>query len=191
MTWYLGVTTTRQIRPFPGADKCRGEFAVQKQLEAMGIESHVPYKIGFTRSGKQRYAEPTTEVLMPNYIFADIPAHMYATAMGCNGLARTMQAVHPSEVQRQLQPFFAKCEDNNAEAMRIIEAGDRAAMCQFNPGDPLEILSGPFKGMIAEFGRMVQSARDPWPMVEGEAQILGQAVKIKADVLDVREAQKA
>ncbi|KIC39367.1 transcription termination/antitermination protein NusG [Leisingera sp. ANG-M7] len=186
MTWYLGITTTRHIAPSPGADKERGEFAVERQLRALGLEAVAPRRIEFKRQGKKRYAEPVTSAYLPGYIFAEIPAAMFTKAIQCRGLSPSLMAVSPQEVRRHVQPFLSKVEQENAEAQRIIDSRDRAAMCQFEPGAALEVLAGPFMDRAANFVRMVQAAHDLHPMIEAEAEMFGRSVKVRIDPLDVK-----
>jgi transcriptional antiterminator NusG len=185
MTWYVGFATSRHIRPFPGADKIRGEAAVEKQLGALGIECFVPTRTVFKRQGRNRHAEPVVEYICPNYVFADIPADRFADAVAVRGLSRTLMVVPSAQVQRQLRPFIQRVEADNAEALRLIEAGDRRAMCQFQPGDALRVLSGPFADLMLTFKRMSQRAGDPWPMGEGEVSIFGRETPLRLDLADV------
>ena len=185
--YYLGITTTKKIAPFPGAEKERGEFAVQRQLEALGITSHVPVRIDFLRRGKRRYAEPVTEVLLPNYIFADIPAEKYFHAVECRGLVPSMMAISQQSM-RAVQAFIDKSAAKEREARRIIEANDRAAMCQFEPGDLLEILDGPFMGEVRAFSRMINDDNDPHPYVGVDVPMFGKTATLKFDPLAVRKA---
>lgn len=188
MTWYLGRTTTRHIAPEPGAEKERGEFAVERQLRAMGIEAHAPRRIEFKRVGKKRHAEPITSAYLPGYIFAEIPADMFTRAIQCRGISTTLMAVTPQEVRRHVQPFLAKVDDENAEANRIIDSRDRAAMCQFEPGQALDVLAGPFAERVVKFSRMIETAHDAFPMIEAQMEILGRLSRVKVDPLDVRAA---
>lgn len=188
MTWYLGRTTTRLIAPTPGAEKERGEFAVERQLRALGLDAHAPRKIEFKRVGKKRLAEPITSAYLPGYIFAEIPASMFTRAIQCRGISTTLMAVTSQEVRRHVQPFLAQVDNENAEAQRIIDSRDRAAMCQFEPGQALEILAGPFMDRIVQFTRMIEAAHDRHPMVEASVQMFGRASKVKLDPLDVKGA---
>lgn len=188
MTWYLGRTTTRLIAPEPGADKERGEFAVERQLRALGLEAHAPRKIEFKRVGKKRHAEPITSAYLPGYVFACIPAALFTRAIACRGLSSTLMAVTPQEVRRHVQPFLSKVEGENAEAERIIASRDRAAMCQFKPGDALDILAGPFAERLVKFTRMIEAAHDSFPMIEAQMEIFGRLTKVQVDPLDVRAA---
>lgn len=187
MTLYLGRTTTRLIAPEPGAEKERGEFAVERQLLGLGIWAKAPRKIEFKRSGKKRHPEPVTSAYLPGYIFAEIPAAAFVKAIQCRGLSSTLMAITPSEA-RAVMRFLDRVDGENAEAQRIIASRDRAAMCQHRPGDALEVLAGPFRDRMVQFTRMVQAAHDLHPMVEFEAEMFGQKVKGRIDPLDVKGA---
>ncbi len=184
MGWWLGITTTRLLAPYPGAEKERGEFAVQRQLEDMGIECLAPRKVAFRRKGKKRYAEAEESPYLPGYVFADIPDHLYITAMQVRGLCRTLMIIHPEEMRRHVAPFFAKASEEYKEAQRIIARNDRAAMCQYEPGQALEILSGAFSERAVRFLRMVENSGTF--TVEFEADMFGRVVKGQCDPLDVR-----
>ncbi|MFV1798192.1 hypothetical protein [Phaeobacter sp. Ay1a-4a] len=186
MTWYLGTTTTRLIAPEPGSEKERGEFAVERQLRALGIDAHAPRKIEFKRVGKKRHAEPITSAYLPGYIFAEIPAALFTQAIGCRGLNPSLMAVSPQEVRKHVQPFLSMVDQEAAETERIIASRDRAAMCQFQPGQALEILSGPFMDRVVSFTRMVEAAHDMHPMIEASVQMFGQVSKVRVDPLDVK-----
>lgn len=185
MNWYLGITTSKMISPIPGHEKIRGEAAVEKQLLAMGLDCFVPTQITFKRRGKNRYAEPCVEYVCPNYIFANVPPDRYAEALGVKGLARCMMRIPNQEAEWHLAPFRARLVEDNAEAMRIIEEGDRRAMCEFKPGEVLEIISGPFADQCVEFCRSVREVGAPFDLVEGEVEVFGQKARVRLDPLDV------
>ena len=188
MTWYLGITTSKHIAPEPGAEKERGEFAVERQLRSMGLQAFAPRKIEFKRQGKKRHAEPVTSAYLPGYIFAEIPAAMFAQAIQCRGLSSSLMPVCKAEVEKHVQPFLSKVAEENAEAQRIIDSRDRAAMCQFEPGAALEVLAGPFADRVVSFTGMVQAAHDMHPMIEAQMEIMGRLTRVKVDPLDVRAA---
>jgi len=188
MTWYLGITTTRLIAPYPGAEKERGEFAVERQLRALGLQAHAPRKIEFKRVGKKRQPDPVTSPYLPGYIFAEIPAAKFAAAIQCNGLRPTMMAIPPQEVRRHVLSFIDRVAAENMEAERIVASRDRAAMCQYKTGQSLEILAGPFQERAVRFLRMVKASHDMHPMIEVEAELFGQGVRMKVDPLDVKGA---
>ena len=190
-TWYLGLTTTRIIAPYPGSDKVRGEFAVERQLRDMGIEAHAPKRIDFLRRGKNRYAEPVTSPYLRGYIFAKIPADMFIKAIGCRGINQTLMAIPPQEVRRHVLPFIDRASAEEAEAQRIIDRNDRVAVSEFKAGEAIEILSGPFYDRACKFVRMVHSAHSDYPMIEADMDLFGREVKVQIDPLDVRSAKRA
>lgn len=186
MGYYLGLTTTRKVAPFPGQDKVRGELAVKERLASIGIEAFAPVRIDFIRQGKRRRPDPIESILLPGYVFADIPTHLHYRAHEVEGLSRTLMAVTDREVEQTVKPFLARAEAKLHEAHRIIEANDRAAMCEYSPGDTLEILAGPFTDRAVKFRRMVHDAHELHPMIEGEMDIFGGVQSVKIDPLDVR-----
>ncbi|KIC22425.1 hypothetical protein [Leisingera sp. ANG-Vp] len=145
-----------------------------------------PRKIEFKRQGKKRHAEPVTSAYLPGYLFADIPPELLAQAIQCRGLSPSLMMVSGQEVRKHVLPFLAKAAEENAEAQRIVESRDRAAMCQFQSGTALEVLAGPFIGRVVTFTSMVQAALDLHPMVEARTQIFGQSVRVRVDPLDVK-----
>ncbi|KIC11406.1 hypothetical protein RA19_08740 [Leisingera sp. ANG-M1] len=91
MTWYLGITTTQKgtlprnlhfvVETGEGPEivsQKQGEFTVERQPRALGVEAFAPRKIEFKRQGKKRCAEPVTSAYLPGYIFADIPPMVQA-----------------------------------------------------------------------------------------------------------------
>ncbi|SLN74798.1 hypothetical protein ROJ8625_04103 [Roseivivax jejudonensis] len=186
MAYYALITTSRQIPAWPGAEKERGEFAVERQLGALGIEAHAPRKITFKRQGKRRHPDPIVEVLCPNYVFADIPDDKFFQAMRCRGLSSTTMRISEAEARRHVQPFIAKAAEKAAEAYRIIEANDRAAMCQYEPGELLEVLTGPLAGRLARFRKMVHHAHDMHPSLEVEIEAFGGWVPGQLDPIDAK-----
>ena len=181
------TTTTGHVAPSPGADKIRGEFAVEQQLQVMGITAWTPRKITFVRRGKKRHPEPVTEPYLPGYVFADIPAEFFHDALQARGAFSTTLHLSAGSLAA-VRAFQRRVEADNAEANRIIAANDRAAMVQFNPGDALEILAGPFAERLVRFRRMVIAGNPAVPQVEWETDMLGQMVRGTVDVLDVKPA---
>lgn len=187
MTWYLGITTTRLIAPYPGGESMRGEFAVEWQLLDMGLDAYAPRKIDFLRRGKKRHAEAVTSPYLPGYVFANIPADRYFDVLReVRGLSRTLMAI-PRAEERSIRAFIVRAEAEQVEAERITRRQDRAAMQAFSAGDALAIISGPFMDQAVTFKRMVTNAAG-WAEIEAEAELFGQAVKLTVDPLDVRRA---
>lgn len=192
MTWYLCTTTTKILSPAPGAEKVRGDFAVAAQLQAAGIEAMAPRRIDFVRRGKKRNAEPVISAWLPGYVFANIPAHRFAEVITTTkGMSRSVMAIHPSEMEGTkerpgVRDFCQMADAKLAEAERIISRQDRFEMAQFNQGDLIEIIGGPFFERAAQFVRMVRAAGDDFDMIEAEVEMFGSKVRARLDPLDVR-----
>ena len=187
MTWYLGMTTSAKIRPEPGAKKIRGEFAVEQQLQRMGVRTLLPRRIDFIRRGKQRYAEPVESPALRGYIFAEIPEPLFIRAVNANGLVPTLMTVSQREMLQDVMPFAESCLDAEREARRIIERNDATAMINYQKGQRVNVIAGPFMDRIVKFTRMVE--RGQFPELECEMEMLGQSVTVRIDPLDVRAAK--
>lgn len=211
MNWYLLIATSKRIQPWPGAEKERGEFAVERQLAALGIEARAPREITFKRQGKRRHADAIVEALCPNYVFANIPDALFFQAMQCRGLSPTVMRLSAGDITgvRKMQDgttkdtgtgllsFLDAAAKKQAEAERLIreleeaktkaEAREaRMKMVSFEKGDLLEVLNGPLAGRMARFKQMVQAAQDEQPALVVEIEGFGGWVPGKLDPLDVR-----
>lgn len=186
MTHYLGITVTRKIAPFPGAEKIRGELAVKAQMEALGLECEVPEEILFLRRGKSKTHEPTKNVILPGYVFLNIPTERFFDTIGITGLSPTRMLITEQEMKAHVRPFIERAEKRAAEAQKVIDAGDRAAMCNFAPGDAIQALAGPFMDRALSFVRMAMTPDRPYPLVEVEAEVFGRKVPVRLDPMDVR-----
>lgn len=215
MTLYLGITTTKNIKlPRWAQDKPehdgddvitteRGDFAVARQLRALGFEAWCPRKIEFKRQGKRRHPDPIISPYLPGYVFIESSAHQYHEIFMAQGIGRTLMAIGQGDLRGERRnkdgekvkggngvlDFLTWADARLAEAERIIENNDRAAMVQYSPGDPLEIISGPFMDRAVRFTAMVQEAGDMHPMVAFETELFGRVVAGKVDPLDVKRAK--
>lgn len=183
MTWYLGVTATGLMRPYPDADRQRGEFAVQQQLTDMGIECWAGRRTEFLRRGKNRYAEAIVSPYLRGYIFANIPEYLFHTAIQSKGLRPTLMAITSREMDDQIKPFMARVDAEDAEAQAIAARNDIAEMTQYEPGERISILSGPFADRVATFCRMVHGP--DFPLLEFETTLMGRSVYTRIDPLQV------
>lgn len=186
MTLYAICTTTRKIRICGEADRIRGEFAVERQLRAMGIEADAAMKITLKRQGKRRTADAIEEPLLAGYVFADIPPELYVSAMHCRGAWGQAMAVPKGAETAQVRKFLSAASEARTEAARAIANGK--ASVAYDQGDLLEILTGPFRDQLARFRGVVQRAHDAHPKLRLEMQVFGQSVPVEVDPLDVKKA---
>lgn len=184
MTLYVIPTQSRLIR-LPGEEKrIRGEFAVQHQLHAMGLTADAAVKITLKRQGKRRRPDPIEEPTLPGYVFADIPAEMFASAVRVQGSYGQAMAVPMGEVTG-VRAFLRRVAVEREKVQRQIANGEVATT--FDPGDVLEILSGPFKEQLAKFQGVIQRAYDSHPKLKLSMDLMGQQVPVEVDPLDVKK----
>ncbi|KZY05259.1 hypothetical protein A3721_15115 [Sulfitobacter sp. HI0023] len=178
------------IRP-PGGDRMKGEWAVEQQIKAMGCTVHDSRTVAFIRKGKDRYARPEYRPSLPGYVFAEIPDEAFGRAVHVQGAWGSALPIYQVENRNKLETtpyeaameFFAVLAEKREEAERIKRRADLVA--GFDPGDPLEIISGPFKDLLVRFQRMVKTAHDMHPMIEGEMTLFGRQSPVRIDPLDV------
>lgn len=159
------------------------EVDVQRELAELGISSRVPIELVPVRRGKRRYADPEERPVWPNYIFIDCDAEQWHQLRQVKDLSPTTLFVGLSEarkVDEDLEAIEREYEGRNS----VIRGGAR--LSEFEPGDMMEIKAGPLAGLLAKFGEIVEAAQDPFPRLRGEAFVMGQAVHVDLDPIDVK-----
>ena len=172
MTLWVIATTTGQ------------EFNVQEQLEALGLECAVPRKVELIRQGKRRRPDAITSAYLPGYVFAWFEADDWHAIRGAKHV-RTMMGVS-AQSERLVRAFVNRVEADYAERMARIEA--REKLEEYNPGDLLQIMTGPFAGQLATFSRMLETAHDVFPLIEAELDVFGRMAKVQVDPIAARRA---
>ena len=160
------------------------EFDLQEQLEALGLKCDVPRRVDLIRQGKRRRPDAITSAYLPGYAFAWFEAEDWHAIKGAK-YVRTMMGVS-AQSERLVRAFLARVEGDYLARMSQIEAGERIS--EYNPGDLLQIMTGPFAGQLATFARIVQSAHDVFPSVEAELDVFGRKVKVQVDPIAARRA---
>ena len=202
-TWYAVRTQTRLIRPatdirdederrdennrFIQVPRIRGELAVERDLQAMGIEAVCPIQIEFKRKAKDRRPEPYETPYLPGYIFAAIPAYLFRDAMQVKGIGSDLMMVH-SKAERALHSFLRKVETERLEAQCIHAEGDLAAIHGFKAGQAIELLGDAFLGQLATFKGIVKSSGDQFAKVQFSMPMFGGDVSGECRLEDVRKA---
>ena len=160
------------------------EQDVQEQLEALGIMCSVPLRVDLIRQGKRRRPDVVERAYLPGYAFAwfgDGDWHMVKAAKH----VRTMMGVS-AQAERLVMAFLNRVEADYLERMMQIEAGLRVD--EYNPGDLLQIMTGPFAGQLARFTRMLETAHDVFPVIEAEVQLFGRAARVRVDPIAAKPA---
>jgi transcription antitermination factor NusG len=160
------------------------EFPVQNHLEAMGLRAEVPRKVEALRQGKRRRPDAITSAYLPGYVFAWFDADDWHAIRGAKHV-RTMMGVS-SQAERLVQAFIDRVEADYADRMARIRASEYLE--EYNPGDLLTIMTGPFAGQIARFTRMLETAHDVFPVIEAEIDVFGQTARVKVDPIAARRA---
>lgn len=187
---YAIPTTTAPVRPM-GGDRIKGEWAVEQQLREIGCTVHDSRTVEFVRKGKDRFARPEYKPALPGYVFADVPDDLFGRAVHVKGAWGSALPIYNVEKRKHLKEtpheaamrFFASLEEKRAEAERIKTRSELVA--QFDPGEPLAIIAGPFADLLADFRRMVKTAHDTFPMIESDMHIMGRKTTVRLDPLDV------
>jgi transcription antitermination factor NusG len=159
----------------------RREFDAQEECEALGITCHVPRRVDLIRQGKRRRPDPVVRPVLPGYIFIETDAHGWHMIRQSKHI-RTMMGVGPLD-ERNVRAFIAKTEADYIARMAQIEAGERVS--EYNEGDVLQIIAGPFQGQLARFKRIAEGAM--FPEVIAEAEIMGQSVTLRLDPLAAKK----
>ncbi len=159
-------------------DRLRGEFAVERQLQAKGIECAIATKLEMVRLGKQRRAKPQRAMVLPNYIFITLRGSEIFKLSEVSGLSRMGMAV-PLGEERKVRSFLERM----SEAERNF---DRAQSCEFKTGDQILAYLGPFGEQMVEFKRMVDGSEHP--VLEVHFEVMGKEQILSVDPLDARKA---
>jgi transcription antitermination factor NusG len=160
------------------------EFAVQEQIEALGLEASVPRRLDLERAPTKRFWEQVESPYLPGYVFAWFDAEDWHTIRHITEV-RTMMAVSP-QAERLVRAFIDRVEADFAKRKAEADAGNKIS--KYNPGDLLTIMTGQFAGQLATFARILQTAHDVFPEIEAEMDMMGQAVKLRLDPISVRRA---
>lgn len=160
------------------------ELDVQEQLEAIGLQAIAPRRVDMIRQGKRRRPDAVISAYLPGYVFAWFGDDDWHAVREAKHVINLM-GVSP-QTERHVRAFIARVEADFAARMAQIEAGERVS--EYNPGDLLTILAGPFAGQLARFGRMVERAHVLVPQIEATLDVFGRPVRVELDPIAVKKA---
>lgn len=164
-------------------ERMAGEIAVAKQIQAMGLVADPALSPEFRRTGKDRNLKLFLEPLFRGYVFAGIPDEDLDAAIRVDGAFKARLKIiggQRSSAVRLLSRLSHEC----LKSEKIVEIGDKRAMIDFTTGQEVELLSGPFVGMLGHFRQRVRASHDDYEHLEIE--IEGIAGRVKIDPLDVK-----
>lgn len=199
-TWYAVRTQSRMIRPstdirhnedrrdengkFIQVEKVRGELAVARDLNAMGIKAVCPIHVEFKRKAKYRRPEPYETPYLPGYIFAQIPEYLFRDALRVKGIGSDLMMIH-QKAEIGLHAFLSKVTSERAEAYEIHERGDLARIHSFKAGEAIELLGDAFMNQLATFKGITQTSEST--LVQFTMPMLGGDVRGECRLEDVRK----
>lgn len=157
------------------------EFDVSDEIRALGGDVWCGRRIEWVRTGKKRRPEPREVPALPNYIFATLTPDQYHAARNVKFLAHTMAQLSPGAIDGFRR--FARVVDDRFERDGMARKIP-SRQTQFDPGEALQIIGGPFSEMTGTFRRIVEHAHDMHPRVE----VMVNGIPVAVDPLSVRRA---
>lgn len=158
---------------------------MQRELEALGVTVYCPRRVDAVRLGKKRYADAVVSPFLPNYLFLDMTADLFTTAIGVKHVAPTLHVIPHSEIARVLD-FVDSIERDFDKREARIKAGEQVE--QYTEGQLLDVFTGPFKDSVATFQRIVYNG-DDFPTLRAGIEMMGREVTVDLDVLHVKAAE--
>lgn len=152
------------------------EFKVRDELCLLKIPYFLPIQLKTEVRRNKRVV--VSEPLFPSYIFAQIDDdNSWSAVNSCKGISYILQnAGKPAIIAHRAIEILKMAEKSGCFDMR-------SGKMKFTPGDNVEILQGPFTGLIAK----VQSA-SPRKRVKVLMNLLGAQIPAEIDEEDLREA---
>lgn len=159
------------------------ELATEAEIMAKGIRAECAKQVNVIRQGYRRRPDVVVTSFLPNYTFSWLtPADWHEVVK--IKTVRDLLAIGPGP-EREVVQFLNRVNADYRRRMAQIEAGERVS--EYQPGDLLTIMTGPFAGQLAKFTRMIETANDLFPQIEADMNIMGQSVKMKIDPLAARK----
>ena len=156
------------------------EFALVEDCEVLGVEAVAPRKVEAVRTGNKRWPEPRVTPYLPNYVFVRASAEEWHWIKDIR-YVRDIMGVVPQDA-RKVRAFIETIEAQytarmaeidratavmkNREATKEQRREALKAIQHYQPGDLLEVITGPFAGQLVRFGAMVERAASKLPEIE-------------------------
>jgi transcription antitermination factor NusG len=169
-----------------GYAKAGREFAVQADIEALGMSAWVARQINAKRVPTSRVAVAVIAPYLPNYVFIECSDDQWHRLREVKHLASTLAPIAPRVAREYLDPFRAQIDAAFAERQEAISAG--AAVAEYNPGDLLQIMAGPLAGHLATFRKLAETDHDLFPRIRADVELFGRTTTIDIDPINARRA---
>ena len=163
--------------------KARQELEIADAIREKGAGAWVARKVELYRAPTQRRWQPRTEPFLPNYILVTCSDETWHALRDVKGLAGTMMPVSAAVYRRDFAPFMARVDGDYSARMARIEAGERVEAYEVDT--VLELIGGPFAGMMGKFRRLVEA--EQFYKVRLELALFGGTRELDIDPLHVRK----
>ena len=173
MTLWIAYATTGQ------------EFSAQEQCEVLGYTCQVPRRVDLIRHQKRRTPDVVVKPYLGNYLFISGGNDVFHAAKLIKEIRGNPIGIGPQNA-RQVQAFIDRVESDYRDRMAQVEAGQRVS--EYQPGDLLTLMTGPFAGQVAIFRRMIEGG--VFPRIEAELAVnfMGKPVMATVDPINARPA---
>lgn len=177
------------------------EFDLVEDCTVLGVEAVAPRKVEAIRTGNRRWPEARITPYLPNYVFVSATPEEWHWLREIR-YVRDIMGIGENEA-RLVREFIAtvetqfavrRTEIDRAEAIMRDRDASKAqrreaikAMQHYQPGDMLEVITGPFAGQLVRFGQMVERANATLPEIEVALDGL-QWGNMRMDPLSVKKA---
>lgn len=123
------------------------------------------------------------DILWPGYVFAELTDYTFHDAVAVKHVYPTWKLINPVEWRRVLEAIdFANLEVARME--REVRAGELVS--EFNAGQILEIIGGPFAGQMVAFRKMATAPHNRPGDLWGEHPVFG---RMELRAVDVKAAE--
>lgn len=162
------------------------EFAVQADIENLGIAAWVAKQINAKRVPTSRVAVAVVAPYLPNYIFIECSDEQWHLLRDIKNLATSFAPISPRARRAYLDPFRARIDADFTARQDAIAAGEK--VMEYADGDVLEIMAGPLMGQLATFRKLAETDHDLFPRIRADVELFGRVSLISLDPIQVRRA---
>lgn len=173
----------------------RKEFEVEDELKEIGLRPWVPRRLASRYVKEKRKAVWYDLPYVHKLIFCVIPAiywrdvvemkHVIGKPVPLSRLdLEGMPAVNGRPPRYGLKQFKEAVEAEYADMQR--RRANSEYVCQYRPGEALEMLGGPFDGFHAEFKDVIRRAHDDFAKLRVEVEVFGRVTEMDVSPDKVR-----
>lgn len=177
------------------------EFKVCAELEALGLKPWLPLALSHTYVKEKRDFVWYDKPYLPKFMVCVIPAIYWRDVVDLKHVIGKPVRLSQRDIDGQaayvvkgtgkhvpavpgLKQFKAAVEAEYADMQR--KKVNSEYQCLYEPGQALEILSGPFEGFRAVFRKSIKQAHDDYAKLRVEVEVFGRASGLDIDPDKVR-----